>query len=109
MSYGVYETNPLPEGGHQEFFETCLPHPLAWDDKNLKSITRLRLLSDPGCPVWDVSYCHGETLDGTPCDVELPFNQLPKYGYKRAIVGYAKADGLYAKGLGVLDNISLLC
>lgn len=71
-------------------------------------MTRLRLLSDPGHPVWDVSYCHGVNSDGKACEVELPFDQLPKKGMRRAIVWYAKKDGIFAKGLGILDNISTL-
>lgn len=78
-----------------------------WTAKGLK-VTRFRLLSDPGFPMWDVSYCHGE-LNGKPVDVSLPFFQLPKYGWKKAIVEHAKRDGVFAKGLGILDNISSLC
>lgn len=78
-----------------------------WSTPGLR-ITRLRLLSDPGLPFWDVSYCHGY-LHGEPVDVELPFSQLPKRGFRRAIVAYAQNERLYARGLGVLDNISTLC
>ena len=49
-----------------------------WTEPGLE-ITRLRLLSDPGFPAWDVSYCHG-ILNGRHVDVQLPFYQLPKYG-----------------------------
>lgn len=77
-----------------------------WATKGLK-VTRLRLLSDPGFPAWDVSYCHGE-LNGQPVDVELPFSQLRKRGYRGEIVAYAKQDGIFAKGLGILDAISTL-
>ena len=82
---------------------------VSWDEPHLY-ITRLRLLSDRGFPAWDVSYCHG-VLRHTQevVRVELPFSQLPKRGYRRAIVAYAKADGLYAHGIGALENISTLC
>ena len=79
-----------------------------WDDPRLGKITRLRLLSDPGFPYWDVSYCHGELKDGTPCTVTVPFDQLPKRGMGRAIVSFAKQDGIHAKNLGVFDAISTL-
>jgi hypothetical protein len=78
-----------------------------WSTPGLR-VTRLRLLSDPGLPFWDVSYCHGY-LNGLPVDVDLPFSQLPKRGFKRAIVAAAKAEGIYAHGLGILSNISTLC
>lgn len=78
-----------------------------WRTKGLY-VTRLRLLSDPGYPYWDVSYCHG-VLDGKHVDVQLPFSELPKRGMKAAIIAEAKRDGVYAKGIGILDNISTLC
>ena len=82
---------------------------LHWSSPELKQIDRLRLISDPGFPLWDVSYCHGIMQDGEPCDVILPFDQLPKKGTKGAIIKWAKRDNVYAKGLGVLDNISYFC
>lgn len=82
--------------------------PLHWNDERLERITILRLLSDPGYPMWDVSYCHGVTKDGDPCPVILPFQQLPKRGRARAIVEHAREDGVYAIGLGVLSSISTL-
>ena len=58
--YGYSETNPLPASGHPERHGRVY-----WDDPRLKRITRLRLLSDPGFPLWDVSYCYGVLHDGT--------------------------------------------
>lgn len=77
-----------------------------WNTPGLR-VTRLRLLSDPGYPYWDVSYCHG-TLNGKHVEVSLPFSDLPKRGMTRAIVAHAKRDGVYAKGTGILDAVSLL-
>ena len=82
---------------------------LPWDSAELVRVERLRLISDPGFPMWDVSYCHGVMRDGEPCDVQLPFDQLPKNKPLRRIVEYAKEDGVYARGLGILDNISFFC
>lgn len=78
-----------------------------WTTPGLE-ITRLRLLSDPGFPVWDVSYCHG-ILDGEHVDVELPFSQLPKFGkggMKAALYKEAKSTGCFIKGL--FSSISTL-
>lgn len=80
---------------------------VCWTTKGLK-VTRFRMLSEPGFPVWDVSYCHG-VLNGKHVDVVLPFDQLPKRNWKAEIIRYAKQDGVFAKGLGVLDNVSTLC
>jgi hypothetical protein len=71
-----------------------------WTESGLE-ITRLRLLSDPGFPAWDVSYCHG-ILKGRHVNVRLPFSQLPKYGkggVKAALYDEAKATGKFIKGL----------
>jgi len=71
-----------------------------WTTDGLE-ITRLRLLSDPGFPVFDVSYCHG-ILDGEHVDVRLPFSQLPKYGkggMKAALSKEAQESGKFSQGL----------
>jgi len=78
-----------------------------WTEPGLE-ITRLRLLSDPGFPMWDLSYCHG-VLNGRHVNVRVPFSQLPKYGkggVKAALYKEAKATGKYIKGL---FNLSTLC
>ena len=101
--YGTAETNGLPSGSdyHEQF---AAAQSVPWDIEGL-TITRLRLVSDPGHPVWDVSYCHG-TLDGEPVVVDLPFSELPKRGMKRALYKHAQATGRFIKGL--FDGISTL-
>lgn len=76
-----------------------------WTEPGLE-ITRLRLLSDPGFPAWDVSYCHG-ILNGRHVDVRLPFSQLPKFKMKAALYKEAQKTGKFIKGL--FDSISTLC
>lgn len=78
---------------------------VCWTTEGLK-ITRLRLLSDPGFPVWDISYVHG-VLDGKHVDVELPFSQLPKYKMKSFLYKEAKKTGKFINGL--FSSISTLC
>ena len=103
-TYGTHETNPLPAGFHEAPVDGgCVE----WTHPGLY-ITRLRLLSDPGYQWWDVSYCFGE-VDGRKVTVRLPFADLPKRGMKAAIIEHAKRDGVYAKRLGIFDNISTLC
>lgn len=105
--YGVSESNPLPNGYHEKITEK-ISRRVYWSDPSLKAVIRLRLLGDWDFPALDVSYCHGVLRDGTPVDVELPFSQLPKRGWKRALVAHAKKDGVYAAGLGILANASVL-
>ncbi|MFA7408571.1 MAG: hypothetical protein WCY93_12225 [Anaerolineaceae bacterium] len=76
-----------------------------WTEPGLE-ITRLRLLSDPGFPVWDVSYVHG-VLNGRHVDVRLPFSQLPKRGYKSFLYKEAKKTGKFIKGLfGAISTLN---
>lgn len=105
-TYGVNEVNGLenPTEHHARYANA---KSVCWTAPGLR-VTRLRLLSDPGFPFWDVSYCQGE-LNGEPVTVLLPFSQLPKRGYRKAIVEWAKTEGVYALRLGILENISTLC
>ncbi len=97
------ETFPAPEGYHNR----PATRSVCWTEPGLR-VTRLRLLSDPGFPLWDVSYCHGE-LAGERVNVMLPFDQLPKNRVRGTIIDHAKKVGVYAKRLGILDAISTLC
>lgn len=102
---GVRETNPLPTGYHNEQWVATLD----WADPDLAYIERLRLISDPGFPMWDVSYCFGRNKAGQKVKVSLPFDQIPKKNNIRGfIIEEAKRAGVYAKDLGILDNISTL-
>lgn len=79
-----------------------------WTDPDLARVTRLRLVTDPGCPFWDISYCYGMTIHGTPCRVRLPFYQVPreKGRINAFLIEQARKHNVHAKRLGLLDNIS---
>lgn len=67
-------------------------------------VTRLRLLTERGYPFMDISYCYGEMADGTPVRiVDLPMH-LSRKAPKADLIAWAKAEGAYAKGLGLLDE-----
>ena len=104
--YGNVETNPLPADYKLDPITTTVD----WTEPGLR-VTRLRLLSDPGHPYWDVSYCVGVLPTGEVVWVNVPFSApctLRKYGtsIKTQIIGWAKREGVYAKQLGILDVIS---
>jgi hypothetical protein len=110
--YGEQEVNGLSDLGISpkqwgEHLSKMDPIPVCWTEPGLK-ITRLRLVSDPGFPVWDVSYCHGVMPDGRHVQVDLPFSQVPKRDRAKFLVREAIRAGVYAKGIGILDNISTL-
>lgn len=100
--YGAQETNGLVGDEQSEWLDR-LDGEVYWSDPELARVTRLRLLSDPGFPYWDVSYCYGIRKDGRECRVSLPFHQLPKRTWKGAIIEWARRDGVYAVGLGLMD------
>lgn len=94
-------------------------------DPRLKRVTRIRFLSDPGYPAWDLSYCWGETVDGEPCRVRADFlYSIPKrriavnpntgrrtatsWPLKSAIYDLCKAEGIHAKNMGIFDALSTL-
>ena len=76
-----------------------------WTTEGLE-IVRLRLLSDPGYPFWDVSYCDG-LIGSEKVKVVLPFSELPKKNMKSALYAEAKKTGVFIKGL--FSSISTLC
>lgn len=82
------------------------PHVIDWDDPDLARVVRLKLVTDFGIPFADVSYCYGETSDGTKVRVRLPFHQVPRRGLTRFIVAQAIEAGVHAKRLGILDAVA---
>lgn len=103
---GAQHDYTTPEG--RAYLDAVHEVHVDWTDADLAQITCLRLLSDPGYPYWDVSYVHGVLKDGRPCRVSVPFFQLSKRKWKSEIVEHARRDGVYAKGLGIFDNVSTL-
>ena len=102
----VGEVNGLVDGisYHNERHKQKNIEKVSWVTEGLE-ITRLRLLSDPGYPAYDVSYCHG-ILDGQHVNVELPFSELPKYKMRSFLYKEAKKTGCFIKGL--FSSISTL-
>jgi hypothetical protein len=105
------ETNGLDEGAQQYHAEVTrsAKRRVPWTEQGLK-IIRMRFLSDPGHPFWDVSYCHGQLPDGEYVNVDLPFSQLKKHiPINSQLVVWAKKDRLFLKGTGAFDAVSTLC
>lgn len=112
----VREDNPLTDAAayHAERAESEVAVTLRDLADQGGRITRLRLLTE----VWpgrgrlaDVSYIHGRLADGTPVRVIDPAGHLDSFGMpmraggvQRRLVEWAKAEGVYAKGVGLLDQ-----
>lgn len=101
--YGVHEDNPLIDG---QAYHAVERESVQLTDPRLAKVTRLRLLSDRGLPFWDISYTHGVLKDGTPVRIEWPEGGFhpSKRELKRSIVNECKKHGIFAKGLGLLDD-----
>lgn len=109
--YGVQESNPVWMG---EYDHTDVNYDVYChiSDPDLVRVDRFRLLTDPGCPVYDISYIWGTMKDGTRVRVSCDIYQLPRacpgHSLKSRIVDWAIAHGVNAKRLGIFDAISLL-
>jgi len=106
--YGVDETNGLLDGNayhaQVKYADQMTLGQLA--DAGGK-ISRLRILG--GGPTdgfyCDVSYCHGTLPDGTivPLYADYPMC-FPVRKTKAVLIEWAKEYGVYAKGIGLLDE-----
>lgn len=112
-------TNLLPAGNtyHETFRHARTVY---WTTPGLR-VTRFRIISDPGFPLWDVSYCHGYIGD-EPVIVDLPFSQLAKHsfryrkkdgsiglgGWKAHLNAWGKKEGVNVWRLGIIENVSTL-
>lgn len=103
MQTRIHETNPAPQG---YAFATVPQASCYWTAPTLK-MTRLRLTSDQGFPMWDVSYAHGRILTSegwVAVEVLLPFHQVPKHNITGFILDWARKENVYARGMGILDH-----
>lgn len=100
--YGVLESNGWTGDEVQSWLDE-IDGEVDLDDPRLAKIARLRLLSDPGFPLYDVSYCYGILKDGTKVRVRLPRFQFSKRRLKGELLEMCKEAGVYAKGLGLFE------
>lgn len=106
--YGATETNGLvnPTEYHDAVDRT---RTYQLSDKAVVKIIRLRLLTDPGFPFWDLSYCHGRLADGTIVPVQLDTFQFSKAKKLNVqLVEMCKRAGRYGKDLGIFDAVSIV-
>jgi hypothetical protein len=101
--YGELESNHWSREELDKFLDADMPT-VGLADPQLKCIRRLRLLSDPGFPMWDLSYCWGEMKDGTKVRVQLPRHQFTKGRLFSELIEMGKEEGVYLKRLGVFDH-----
>jgi len=103
-SYAPNETNGLSDGAA---YHASVDYTQVLSLKELAAakgkITRLRVLSDNGR--YDISYVHAQLPDGTLVTVR---DECYGRGFirwiKSDLLAWAKEQGVYAKGLGLLDE-----
>lgn len=100
--YGVLESNHWDGTQVQEWLDD-IEETVQLEDPRLARIARLRLLSDPGFPFWDVSYCYGVLKDGSRVRVQLPRYQFSKRALHKELVEMCREAGVYGKGLGLFE------
>ena len=125
-TYGCIETNGLNGGRNVEERGPQPGQPSkdsvqwhddgrpAWAQPAFKRFIRVRLISDPGFPFWDVSYAFGEWIDGSITRIhDIPgegaCSQLGKRTWKTSAVREAKRWNVFLKSKGFFDSISTLC
>jgi hypothetical protein len=104
--YGAvqHEVMSLDEiGGHEDYSNARY---VDWTEPGLK-FTRIRLLSDPGFPVWDVSYAYG-MVNGEKVRVSLPFSQIPKGNFRKFLYREAKKNKLFLTPTRFFEALSTL-
>jgi hypothetical protein len=103
VRYGVNETNPIwaSESTHENVdFEEYV----TLSDPRLARITRVRLLTEPGYPYYDISYIYGVLKDGRHIRLADAPMHLSRRAPKADLIAWAKAEKVFAKGLGLLDE-----
>lgn len=98
------ETNPLELASHTHKTVDFSLGDIDLSDPRLVSINRLRLLTEPGYPNYDISYCYGTLDDGTHVRVDLGVSHLSRRNIKGELIQLAKDAGRFAKRLGLLDE-----
>lgn len=103
-AYGVrFEGELVGQDYHRTVDHTTI-YPADYLQEKGGRITRLRLLTEPGFPFYDVSYCHGTLPDGRIVPVDIYTGQIPRRNTMRYLVDLAKREGFNAKRIGLLDR-----
>lgn len=106
--YGAFESNGLVNGTE---YHAGVDHTKRYtlaDVANEKgTITRVRILTERvnGTMYCDISYIHATLPDGRTVEVMHPIGGMTLYHtLKGQMIDWAKAEGVYAKGIGLLDK-----
>lgn len=106
--YGATATNDLIDGaGYREEVDYSVTYSLSRIKEMRGTICRVRILTDRimGQTMCDVSYIHAILPDGRIVPVQNLLNNLtPFRELKKEMIEWAKREGVYAKGIGLIDE-----
>lgn len=105
--YGAHESNGLVNGNdyHAQVEQSRFSLKEVADAGG--KITRLRVLTERtfGGTFCDISYVHATLPDGKIVTVDCPVSNLtPRVKLTGELIAWAKAQGVFAKGIGLLDK-----
>jgi hypothetical protein len=103
-AYGVRQDNPLLDPTYHESVDHTEPMTLREVQDAGGRVTRLRMLTDRGCPFLDISYIHATLPDGRIVSVLGTSTQPSKRNIKGSLIEWARREGFNAKALGMLDR-----
>lgn len=105
MTRCATETSSIEDFGELRAVEyrTAPLVPLS-DKERVRHLVRVRLLTGPGDPVWDISYVWALGKDRkNPVRVDMPGWQLPREGMTWALYRMFTEAGRYAKIMGLSE------
>jgi len=111
--YGAGESNGLVNGSEYHS-QVDYSHRMSLKEVSDAggTISRLRILTEvvPGTGrLCDISYIHATLPSGETVDVYNGLNGLlPMRNLKKELIDWAKREGVFAKGIGLLDNWSVM-
>lgn len=108
FNYNPNETNGLINGhAYHSEVEYEVQYTLGMVKDEGGKISRVRVLTEriPGCRLADVSYIHATLPSGKVVPVQVGVdNCTPLHQLKGKMIEWAQREGVFAKGLGLLDD-----
>lgn len=107
--YGATESNGLVDGSaYHNAVDYSRNYSLSELQQAGGKISRLRILTEyiPHARVRmaDVSYCHGVLPSGEIVPVDVYITGVNFFKFKGELISLAKSEGVFAKGIGLLDE-----
>lgn len=98
------ESSSISDFGEEKAAEFRAAPLVPLSDRRVRHIVRLRLLTGPGDPVWDLSYAWGTGTGGVEkFRVDLGRHQFPRKGLTYALIQTFADARRFGKAMGLFD------